>query len=752
MKQPPLQLEYANTGGTPPDTPMMSYVDVLLANRFMIIVLTVLATLIGVAYYMVKAPVYQSDIAVQVEEELPSGQRTSTLSDVSSIFDIKQAASGEMEILRSRMVVGHAVDYYQLYVHATPDYFPVIGRWLAKRHESFALPASITDAIPGGWAWGGERIQVNRIDVPDDLIGKKLHVITLGGGAYELVDPVHDRRFEGRVGQLERFEVPGGAIEVQIDALQGRPETSFTIVRNSRLEAIESLQTRMNIFERGRQSNVIGVNLTGQDPVLTAAVLNEIGQEYVRQNTNRKTAQAEKSLAFLDQQLPVLKKQLEDSETRYNALRNSRGTIDLTEEGKLVLGQSVQTQNRIFELKAQRQELITRFAPSHPSITAIDRQIASLTGDMNKLNSKIRELPDLEQDVVRLTRDVKVNTDLYTGLLANAQQLRMIRAGKVGNVRVVDTAVAAERPLSPKAPIVIGVAALAGLILGVVAAFLRNALFGGLTDPDEIERYTGLPVLATVPYSDLQDRLWRRARRKNTRIPALLAQSNGSTPPIESLRSFRTVLQVAMRDSSNNIVVFTGPLAGVGKSFLSANFAFIQAAVGKRVLLIDADFRRGTLNRYFATSAENGLFEVLAGTVPLEAVTKRNIMNGVDFISTGRVTFDPSELLASDAFGECLHALAADYDIVIVDTAPVLSSSDAAVVGAHAAAVMVVVRSGMNTVGEIRETNKRLQQAGAPVAGVVFNGLKLQSEGWGYRSKYGPYRYSRASYYGENQP
>ncbi|WP_427184968.1 polysaccharide biosynthesis tyrosine autokinase [Bordetella bronchialis] len=752
MKQPPLQLEYANTGAATPDTPMMSYVDVLLANRFMIIVVTVLATLIGVAYYMVKPPVYQSDIAVQVEEELPTGQRTSTLSDVSSIFDIKQAASGEMEILRSRMVVGHAVDYYQLYVHASPDYFPVIGRWLAKRHESFALPEAVTGAIPGGWAWGGERIQVNRIDVPDDLIGKKLRVVALGGGAYELIDPVHDRRFEGRVGQLERFEVPGGAIEVQIDTLQARPETNFTIVRDSRLEAIESLQARMGIFERGRQSNVIGVTLQGQEPVLTAAVLNEIGQEYVRQNINRKTAQAEKSLAFLDQQLPVLKKQLEESETRYNALRNSRGTIDLTEEAKLVLGQSVETQNRIFELKARRQELVTRFASSHPSIAAIDRQIASLTGDMNKLNSKIRELPDLEQDVVRLTRDVKVNTDLYTGLLANAQQLRMIRAGKVGSVRVVDTAIPAERPLSPKAPIVIGVAALAGLILGVIAAFLRNALFGGLTDPDEIERYTGLPVLATVPYSDLQDRLWRRARRKNARIPALLAQSNGSTPPIESLRSFRTVLQVAMRDSSNNIVVFTGPLAGVGKSFLSANFAFIQAAVGKRVLLIDADFRRGTLNRYFATSAENGLFEVLAGTVPLEAVTKRNIMNGVDFISTGRVTFDPSELLASEAFGECLHALAADYDIVIVDTAPVLSSSDAAVVGAHAAAVMVVVRSGMNTVGEIRETNKRLQQAGAPVAGVVFNGLKLQSEGWGYRSKYGPYRYSRASYYGENQP
>lgn len=745
--QPPLQLEYASA--RPPETPMTSYTDVLVANRLMIIAITVLATLAGVLYFMLAPAVYQSDITVQVEEESPTAAK-SMLGDVSSIFDVKQAAAGEMEILRSRMVVEHAVDYFQLYVKATPKYFPLFGAWFA-RHKDFALPEVVTDAIPGGYAWGNERILASKFDVPSDLIGKKLDLVSLGGGAYELVDRVHDRRFEGRVGQLERFQVPGGAIELQVDALEGRPETQFTLTRNSRLAATEAVQARMGIFERGRQSGVIGVTLQGNDPVATAATLNEIGQEYVRQNVNRKTAEAEKSLAFLDQQLPILKKELDASESRYNTLRNARGTIDLGEEAKLILGQSVDTQNKLFELKSRRQELITRFAPSHPSIAAIDRQIASLQGDLNGLGGKIKTLPNLEQDVVRLVRDVKVNTDLYTALLNNAQQLRLIRAGKVGNVRMVDLAVAAEEPLRPKAPITIGVAALAGLILGTIAAFVRNALFGGLTDPDEIERYTGLPVLATIPYSELQDRLWRRSRRKNSRLPALLAQSNGSTPPIESLRSFRTVLQVAMRDTSNNVVVFTGPIAGVGKSFLSANFAFIQAAVGKRILLIDADFRRGQLNKYFATGAENGLFEVLAGTVPLEAVTKRNIMNGVDFISTGKVTFDPSELLASEAFGECLQALAADYDIVIVDTAPVLSSSDAAVVGAHAAAVMVVVRSGMNTVGEIRETAKRLVQAGAPVAGVIFNGLKLEPERIGYRSKYGRYRYSRAAYYGEKQ-
>lgn len=744
MKQLPVSVEYAETRA--PDTPMMSYLDVLVSNRLMILAITALGLLAGLIYYVLTPPVYQSDIAVQVEEETPTAAK-SMLGDVSSIFDIKQAASGEMEILRSRLVIGPTVDEFRLYTQASPDYFPVGGAWLARNSARFAMPAELRDAIPGGYAWGGERIEIGAIEVPRDLLGRKLRVVALDAGAYELIDSLHDKRFEGRVGQLERFEVPSGAIEIRIDALEGRPETHFTVVRHSRLEAIDALQARMGIFERGRQSNVIGVTLQGNDPDLTAAVLNHIGREYVQQNTDRKAAQAEKSLAFLDQQLPVLKHQLEESEVRYNSLRNTRGTIDLSEEAKLVLSQSVEAQNRIFELKARRQELATRFARSHPSLEAIDRQIGSLQGDVNRLNTKIRGLPDLEQDVVRLTRDVKVNTDLYTALLNNAQQLRMIRAGKVGNVRVVDTALPAERPLSPKAPLVFGVAALAGLLLGLIAAFLRNALFSGLTDPDEIERYTGLPVLATVPFSEQQNRLWRRARGRNSRTPPLLAHNHANGPSIESLRSFRATLQTSLGRSANNVVVFSGPIPGVGKSFLSANFAVIQAAIGKRVLLIDADFRRGALNRYFATPPENGLFEVLAGAIPLETAIRRDIMKNVDFISAGKVTFDPSELLASPAFEACLRTLAATYDVVIVDTAPVLSSSSAAAVGAHASAVMLVVRSGMNTVGEIQESAKRLQQAGAPVTGVVFNGIKLRPGRLGYRPKYGRYRHSRASYY-----
>ena len=589
---------------------------------------------------------------------------------------------------------------------------------------------------------------MSQLDVPNEWLGKPLRVTTLGDGRYTLFDKITGSTFTGTVGTPQHFVLPGGgALDVHIDALSGRPGTEFTVSRSSRLAAIEDVQARMGIFERGRASGVIGVTLEGNDPALTTAVLNEIGAEYVQQNVNRKAAQAEKSLSFLAAAAP-------DEEgpgrgrDQYNALRNKRGTIDLSEEAKLILAQSVDAQTKVMELRAKRQDLITRFAPTHPSILAIDRQIASLTGDVNRIGNNIKQLPDLEQDVVRLVRDVRVNTELYTALLNNTQQLKLIRAGKVGNVRILDAAVQPDKPVRPKAAIIILVASAIGLIIGLLSALVRNALFGGLSEPEEVERYTGLPVLAAIPYSDIQDKLWRRSRRKNATVPALLAQSQSNAPPIESLRGFRNVLQASLRQSANNMVMFTGPVAGVGKSFLSANFAFIQGGVGKRVLLIDADFRKGQLNRYFGVPKEDGLFEVLSGTIPLEQVRRHSVSEGVDFISTGAVTFDPSELLASPVFGQTLREL---------------STVRHGGAGYRAGAVLAGCSSGGQPCGRgdgggaVRHEHggrdprdgQAAHQAGAPVDGVLFNGLKLLPERFGLRSKYGGYRYSRAAYYGD---
>lgn len=173
---------------------------------------------------------------------------------------------------------------------------------------------------------------------------------------------------------------------------------------------------------------------------MTANILNEIGDEYVAQNVKRKAAEAEKSLVFLNDLAPQLKTELERAEVKYNEMRNKRGTFDLGEEGKAYLQETVSTEARLLELKQKRDELTTRFAAGHPALQAIDEQVATLKDRAAKIAARVKALPDLEQDTLRLMRDVQVNNELYVDLLNNMQQLKLVKAGKVGNVRLIDNA------------------------------------------------------------------------------------------------------------------------------------------------------------------------------------------------------------------------------------------------------------------------------------------------------------------------
>jgi tyrosine-protein kinase Etk/Wzc len=330
--------------------------------------------------------------------------------------------------------------------------------------------------------------------------------------------------------------------------------------------------------------------------------------------------------------------------------------------------------------------------------------------------------------------------------LNNAQQLRLIRAGKVGTVRLVDDAATPERPVKPRGLLVVCLSLIVGIVLGVVVAFVRKACFGGMSDPHEIEQLTGLDVLVTVPHSGEQQAMAQQARRTGTPMK-LLAHRNPHDPAIESLRSLRIAAQFAVLSAKNNIVMLASPTAGVGKSFISANFAEVLAAGGKRVLLIDGDLHRGALNEYFQVPRENGLSELLDGAKTLEEVTRHHIGSGIDFISTGTLPRDPSELLLSAALRANLEVLSEAYDVVIVDSPPVLPISDTQVLGSMAGTVFLVARSGTNKLGEINESLKRFGLAGIVVKGIIFNGIKLSTRRYSYGSRYGRFRHEQHTYY-----
>lgn len=689
------------------------YVRALTENWWLIVGIALAVILIGVVYTFVVTPRYEANILVQVDESV--AQPKNLLTDLSSVFERKGGAATEMEVLRSRNVLSRAVEQSRAYIDAQPLRIPFIGTLIANIRQNWSSrPAGID---------GSSGISVGVFNVPAALEGRHFTFTWEGNGLFRVQQPDLGIDFRGRVNELLKAATPYGEIALRVDRVKADSGAQFSLTRNPQLDAVDDLQKSIKIVEKGKQSGVIGVSLVGTDPGKVSSIVNEIGHEYIRQTVDHKAEEAEKSLEFLNKQLPVIKQELENAEIKYNQIRNAHGTVDLGEESKAIVQQSSALQTKLVELRQKKEELHSKFEDLHPAVQSVNAQINDITREINAVNARIKGLPAIEQEVLRAARDVKVNTELYTNLLSTAQQLRQVSASRLGGARLLDTAAVPIRPIGPSRAAVISFSALLGLMLGIAAAIAKKKMRGEVSDPFTVESSIGVPVSATIPHSPRQKSLYAQLRSKNKEI-SVLPYVAPEDDAVEGLRGFRTVLQYGMADCKNNVIVITGPAPSVGKSFVSANIANVVASINKKVLLIDGDMRTGYLHRYFGLERGVGLSELITRQASAEQVLHRQVVKNVDFISTGTLPDTPADLLASENFGALLHSLAARYDFVLIDTAPVLAFTDAMVIAPHAGAIYNVVRDGVSTVSEIEETVRRLTQAGGKVTGTIFNDMK----------------------------
>lgn len=723
---------------------LFELLDVVLDSRWLIAAVVTFSLLVGGSYALLVTPIFEANTLIQVEEsKAGSGAAAGALGEAASLFEIRSPATAEMEILRSRLMVSQAVQNLQLDLSVVPKYIPFVGSWLARSATALTTPGFLGLK---GYVSGNESLKVAAFDVPRELEGKRFSVLITSAG-YELISPVGETLVSGSVGTDVSFAISGQKGRILIAGAVAKPGAQFYVSRFSRLAVVEKLQLELGISEQGRQSGVIRTTLTGTEPNKIAQTLNEIGTLYVRQNVARKSAEAEKTLTFLGILLPQLRGRIEESENRFNQFRNRYSAFDLTTEAKLVLEQSVKLQTSLLELQQKRKDLESRFTAQHPSIQTIDAQINRINNELGTVSDRIKAFPSVEQDLLRLTRDLKVNTELYASLLNSSQQLQLVKEGKVGNVRIVDTAVVPESPIKPQRLTVLAVAGVLGLLAGLALAFLRNSLRPGIKDPVDIEQRAGLHVFASLPHSEAQV---KQAKAIKSKAPGthVLAVVDPKDPVVESLRSLRTALQFAMLDVRNNVVLVTGPTPGIGKSFTSVNFAAVLGAANKKVLLIDADLRKGHLNQYFGQGREGGLSELLIGSVMLSDALRREVVPNVDFLATGILPPNPPELLLSPGMQALLLQLATQYDLIVIDTPPVLAASDTAILAPLAGAVFMVARAEVSTLGELQESAKRLAQIGVQTRGVIFNDLNISKRRYGYGVgyKYGKYRYTNYEY------
>ncbi|EJF70836.1 MAG TPA: polysaccharide biosynthesis tyrosine autokinase [Gammaproteobacteria bacterium] len=710
----------------------------LIDHKWLIAAVTGAFMVTGAAYAVLATPVYQANALLQVE-----AKKNDLLgfSDIGGMLGKESPSATEIELIQSRYVIGKTVDNLKLDIVVQPMYFPVVGEFLARRFQK-ANPGAIAEPLLGldSFAWGGESLKIFKLDLPDGQLGKKL-TLTVGENAhYTLVDEDDQVLAAGEAGQP--FEQNGVAF--QIEELRAKPGTRFRVIRNARLTSILDYQENLDVVERGKESGMIGLALESTEPDQAIKILNQIAAIYVRQNVERTSAEAAQSLAFLKEQLPEVKKDLEKAGKALNEYQTRSKSVDITLETKAILDQIVGLDTSISELKLQQAEMDRKFTRQHPAYRALLTQIGELTSKQQSLASRVESLPSTQQELLSLTRDVEVGTAIYTQLLNKSQELDVMRAGTVGNVRLIDTAdVNFFKPIKPKKILIVLIATLLGGFLAVTLVLLRKALNRGLESPEAIEQL-GLPVYASIPYSTLQkveeDKI-SRGRGRADAGSSLLAISHPTDLAVEALRSLRTSLHFAMLEAPNNRIMISGPSPEVGKTFVSVNLAAVIAQTGQRVLLIDVDMRRGYLHKVLGVPAKDGLSDILSNQCTLESAIHKTGIENLDIISRGQIPPNPSELLMHRNLTELLAQVSERYDLVILDTPPLLAVTDAAIVGRQSGTNLIVTRYGLNPAKEIEHTMRRFAQNGIVLRGAIFNGVeKKASAKYGY-GNYGYYQY-----------
>lgn len=698
----------------------------LWGRKFTIVMFAVVAVAGAFFYSLLAPPVYQADALVQLEEKSSGGLALS--SDLADMLGGKAPVSvAEIEIIRSRMVLGTVVRNLHLDWQGEPVRLPVVGDFLTR----YRLPE------PGfGWlksfAWHDERIVIGNLDMPNTLPPDPLILTAEGGGRYTLA--VGGRTLNGKVGQTLRDDTSG--LVLLVDVLTGNPGRQFRVNQLSFSKALEDLRRNLSVAEKGRNSSILQLALKDRDPVRAARILNEITRVYQRQNLERNAAEAESSLQFILDQLPAAEADVHKAEAALSAFQTRQDSVDLSFETKALLQQSIDIEAELNQLELQEQELSKRFTKSHPAYQTLLEKRAELEKRLAEIRSKTSVLPEAQQETLRLTQNLKVAQDVLLQLQSRAQELKVLKAGTIANVRVIDTALAGADPVAPKKTRIVALALVLGLFAGTGHVLLRGYMARGVRSAEEIEGL-GLSVYATIPSSAIPAAADKRAARME-----ILAVTAPTDLAAEALRSLRTSLHFGMLDASNKLCTITSSIPGEGKSFVSVNLATVLATGGQKICLVDADLRRGYLHRYFGLHRKDtGLSDYLAGDVPVEDIIRKDEKTGLSYIITGKYPPNPAELLMHDRFRALCAHLDGHFDLALFDTPPVLAVTDPILVGKLTGTIMLVARSQTVQAQQIQAALKKFEINGLRPSGVIFNGDDPKTRGYGYTNYQYQYEY-----------
>ncbi len=690
------------------ETDLFDLVKDLVNNWKIMIPCLLLSGAVGMFIAMWIRPIYKVDALLQIETKNKS---SGLMSGLGSLFATTSPAETEIELINSRQIIGEAVEKLRLQYEAIPT--NKLDRLLHREG----------------------RMELNNFEVPWDSIpstedvSKPWTAEALNSDTYALYDHNAKQILTGKVGQTYRTPYCGDTVVFGVFNMDATAGQKFELYKSSRLDAISRFKSAFDVKEKGKKTGILEFSYQDIYPDRATKILNEIATTYLQQNVEQRNAEAQKTLEFLEKQLPEVKAQMDSSLLKFNTYRNKVGSVDINAETRLVLEKRTRLQQSLLDLEQKKKSAVRLFQPEHPTIKTLEEQENALRRELATNSSETKKLPATQQEVLKLTNEVDMSKIMYTSMLNNIQQLKLVSAGEVGSVRIIDFAEEVTRPTKPKKSMIISAALFIGLLLAVAIISIKSKLSNGVRDANFIERETGFSVYAKVPKGN-------PSGTKGTRPLAVVEPDDVA---VESLRALRSSLEFSMEDGSRPIIGVSGLIPGVGKSFISVNLAALYAGLGKKVLLIDADIRKGRLHKEFGLKRNLGLSQVLLHKASIADVISKTEVENLFVMPCGSVPSNPSELLGSKYYAAMIDELEKQYDLIIIDTPPIMLVTDAALACRFASQIVMVIEYNRHSIDAIKDGMKQLLKGNniAHASFVINKYEHSHNDGYGY--KYGKY-------------
>ncbi|ENV10503.1 hypothetical protein F966_00267 [Acinetobacter higginsii] len=667
------------------------FFSILYQWKIILICITLSVICAGI-YLKVAKNNYSVDAKIQIidSKQNPLASLAPQLASLSSFAGIslgggQQSTQAEIEILQSRSVLIKTIQDLNLDIEINST-------------ESLWQKIVSKDTFHTDYTRNGVQVSdknnlftIQQLKVPPQYLDKKLALIFKGNSFTLISKETGQEILNNTLNQAPNSNTQWNIIIQSKQPLQGE----YILEKKSILASVKAILLKLKAGELSKQTGIINVSYSGTDKDHIIKVLNHIILTYQAKNLATKSVEKEKTLKFLDQQLPLLKQNLEQAEQKFNTFRETNGTIDIQQESVLYLKQSVELETQKIQLEQKKAELSAQYTAQHPVIQAIQAQIAMLSEKIGALDDALTKLPNKQSQYLQYYRDVQVQTQLYTNLLGTYQTLSLAKAGETGSARILDYPI---DPLKPRKLIILILSLLIGGFIGVLIALVRNMLQTGVRHRDEIEQAVGINTYVELP----------KAKHK-------------TAPELHALKTFIPTLRFKLQQKQHNVALITSVTPNQNQGVIAQHLALYLSQAGQKVLVIDSDLYRGELDQLFKSTSKVGLAEYLRGQANLDQIIVNTTYPNLSLIGRGQSNDEASISSHQSIFAQLMQQISNQYDYILISSAPILATSDSLNLAQFTGFNLCVVQYGQTQLKDIELAKSYFVNAGLEIDGLILD-------------------------------